>query len=102
MALVKSGSVSIIMKNGISTGILPADTLSGSYKSNGAHSLFVTAKDGVKRVIHDMEDVSRDLSEVRETFLEEEGGSYAYFGRPIGEERYCLFTRYQRNLCGLE
>lgn len=49
-----------------------------------------------------MEVVSRDLTEVREIFLEEDGGSYAYFGRPIGEDRYCLFTRYKGNLCGLQ
>jgi hypothetical protein len=46
--------------------------------------------------------VSRDLEEVRETFLERDGGSYMYFGRPLGEKYYCLFTRYKGNLCGLE
>lgn len=46
--------------------------------------------------------VSRDLEEVRETFLEKDGGSYAYFGRPLGEKYYCLFTRYKGNLCGIE
>jgi hypothetical protein len=102
MALVESGSSMILVKNGIPLGALSEGTLSGSYKSNGAHSLFITEKDWIKKVVHDMEVVSRDLSVVRETFLEEEGGSYAYFARPIGEERYCLFTRYQRNLCGLE
>jgi hypothetical protein len=76
--------------------------VSGSYISNGAHSLFVTEKEGIKKVIHDMEVVSRDLQEVRETFIEEDGGSYTYFGRPIGENTYCIFTRYRGNLCGLE
>jgi hypothetical protein len=92
----------MIVKNGIAIGTLPSEALTGSYKSNGAHSLFIIEKNGVKKVIHDMEGVSRDLASVRETFLEEDGGSYAYFGKPIGEETYCLFTRYQRNLCGLE
>ena len=101
-AIVASGSESILIKNGTTIGTLPANTLSGSYKSNGSHSLFITMQDGVKRVSHDMEIVSKDLQEVRETFVEEDGGSYAYFGRPIGEDTYCLFTRYKGNLCGLE
>ena len=47
--------------------------------------------------------VSRGLQDVREVFLEKNGGaSYAYFGKPVGEEKWCLFTRYKGNLCGLE
>ena len=102
VALIWSGSESLLVKNGTVIGTLPENTLSGSYKSNGSHTLFITIQDNVKKVSHDMEVVSKDLQEVRETFLEEDGGSYAYFGRPIGEDTYCLFTRYKGNLCGLE
>ncbi len=102
VALVSSGSEKSIIKNGVLVGILPQEYISWSYISNGSHFLYVTEKNGIKKIIHDMEVVSRDLTEVREIFLEEDGGSYAYFGRPIGEDRYCLFTRYKGNLCGLQ
>lgn len=102
ITLVSSGWESSIIKNGIPIWKLPAEYLSGSYRSNGSHFLYITESNGIKKVIYDMEVISRDLTEVRETFLEENGGSYAYFGIPLGEKRYCLFTRYKGNLCGLE
>ena len=102
VALAISGSGRSIIKNGVLAGILPPEYISGSYISNGSHFLYIIEKNGIKKVVHDMEVVSRDLTEVREVFLEEDGWSYAYFGRPLGEERYCLFTRYKGNLCWLQ
>ncbi len=102
IALVSSGSEKSIIKNGIPVWVLPLGYISGSYISNGSHFLYSVEEKGIKKVVHDMEITSRDLSEIREVFLEEDGGSYAYFGRPIWEKRYCLFTRYKWNLCGLE
>ncbi len=43
----------------------------------------------------------RNFEEVRDIFLEKNGGSYAYFARPVGESKWCLFTRYKGNICGL-
>lgn len=46
--------------------------------------------------------LDRKLEEIREVFIEQSASGFAYFGRPQGESRYCLFTRYRGNLCGLE
>ena len=102
IALVSSGSGKSIIKNGTFVWNLPLTYISGSFISNGSHFLYRIEEKWVKKVVHDMEVVSRDLAEVREVFLEKDGGSYTYFGRPIGEKRYCIFTRYKGNLCGLE
>jgi hypothetical protein len=45
---------------------------------------------------------NNDFDEVREIFIQEDGNSYTFFARPVGDARYCLFTRYRGNLCGLE
>ena len=100
--LVNSWSERVLIKNDIILWALPTTYLSGSYKSNWSHSIFVTETWGIKKVVYDLESVSRDLQDIREIFLEADGSSYAYFGQPIGEEKYCLFTRYKGNICGLE
>ncbi len=100
--LASSWSEDIIIKNNNILWVLPPEYLTGSYRSNGSHTIFVVEKWGVKKVVYDLEPVSRDLQNVREVFLEADGTSYAYFGQPIGEEKYCLFTRYKWNICGLE
>lgn len=46
--------------------------------------------------------LDRKLDEIREIFLEKNSSGFAYFGRPQGEEKYCIFTRYRGNLCGFE
>ena len=103
MALVSTGWNMIIVKNGEYHAPFPNEWLSGSYISNWVNSAFITKDShGIKKVAFNTEIVSRDLEEIRELFLEEEGSSYAYFGKPIGEDTYCLFTRYKWNLCGLE
>lgn len=102
MVLALSGADTIVMKDGRLMHTLSTDALTGSYISNGAHFLYLIEKSGIKKVLHDMLPVSRDLESVRETFLARDGGSYMYFGQPLGEKYYCLFTRYKGNLCGLE
>ena len=77
--LVQSGSEKFIIKNNLTPLLLPQGTISGSFMWNGSHFLFITEKDGIKKVYHDMLTVSRDLQEVRESFLEKDWGSYAYF-----------------------
>ncbi|GAB0174783.1 MAG: hypothetical protein HHAS10_06620 [Candidatus Altimarinota bacterium] len=101
--LAKSGSETSMIRNNINIGVLPKNTQTGTYNSNGSHSIYATYEAGVFEVHLDTNKVSRDLQDVREIFIEENGGdSYAYFGKPVGEEKWCLFTRYKGNLCGLE
>lgn len=93
----------IIVRNDIAIGKLPNITLSGTYTSNGAHSIYATKEKENIEVHLDSSRISRWLSEVREVFLEKNGGgSYAYFWKPVGDDKWCLFTRYKGNLCGLE
>ena len=74
----------------------------GTYESNGSHFLYVIEKDGEYRIVYDGSIIQGDFEEVRETFLERSGNSYGYFARPLGEKKYCLFTRYRGNICGLD
>ena len=101
MSIVEqSGSLSVV-ENGKTVYIFSTWWDLGTYTSNGSHFLWVQKKNGLNHVIYDGKTVWRDLEEVRELFLEKDGWSYAYFGRPLGEEKYCLYTRYKWNLCGL-
>jgi WD40-like Beta Propeller Repeat len=50
----------------------------------------------------DGQKIGNTYDEIREVFLEKNGGSYAYFARPLGSSTYCLYTRYRGNICGLE
>lgn len=67
---------------------------------NWLHSMSGVESNGKKRIVFDGELLWRELEEIRETFIGNDG-SYAYFWRPLGETKYCLFTRYKGNKCGL-
>jgi hypothetical protein len=56
----------------------------------------VTNDKTTQEVHFDTGPISHDLQDVREVFLDQNGGgSYAYFAKPVGEEKWCLFTRYK-------
>ncbi len=67
---------------------------------NWIHSMSGIENNEKKKLIFDGDLLWRDLEEVREIFIGNDW-SYAYFGRPLGEVKYCLFTRYKWNKCGL-
>lgn len=67
---------------------------------NWVHSMSGVESNGKKKLIFDGDLLWRDLEEVREIFIGNDW-SYAYFGRPLWETKYCLFTRYKWNKCGL-
>lgn len=101
MALVRSESGTYIVKNGHPLSLLDESYLSGTYQSNGSHSVWISRKDALSTLIYDGARVGAEYDEIREVFLEENGGYYAYFARPKGEKHYCLITKYHGNLCGL-
>ncbi len=68
---------------------------------NGTYSMSGIENNGIKKLIFNNDILGRELEEVREIFISD-NGTYAYFGRPLGESKYCLFTRYKWNKCGLE
>lgn len=53
-------------------------------------------------MVYDSGVFKNQFEEVRELFIEKNGNSYAFFARPLGDKKYCLFTRYRGNLCGLD
>ena len=83
MAVVESSGSKLIIKNGEIVGTLGEGYITGSYRSNGSHSIALMEKNGLKHILYDGNVVGRDLEEIRETFLEKDSGSYAYFGRPL-------------------
>ncbi len=76
--------------------------ISGSYQSNGSHSVYKIRKEGAYLLAYDGEILTQSYDEIREIFLEKNGGYYAYFARPLGGTEYCLFTKYRGNICGLD
>ncbi len=68
---------------------------------NGTESLYAVERDGMIELIHNGTILDRKFDEIREVYLDTDGGGYAYFGRPLGESSYCIYTRYRGNLCGL-
>ncbi len=103
MVLAKSLSGNLqIIKNGKDIETIQDWYQTWSYQSNGSHSIYATEKDTIKTIIYDWAPLQKRFSEVREIFLEKSGNSYAYFAKPVGENSYCLFTRYRWNICGLD
>jgi hypothetical protein len=92
----------MIIKNWVVLENMREGYIRGTYRSNGSHSLYVIAKENGFRIVYDGSIIQGDFEEVRETFLEKSGNSYGYFARPLGEKKYCLFTRYRGNICGLD
>lgn len=90
-----------ILKNNIKTIMLEKGYISGTLRMNGSDSIYAIEQDGVIKLIYNGSIIDKKFDEVREIFLEENGTGYAYFWRPLGENTYCLYTRYKGNLCGL-
>ncbi len=68
---------------------------------NMLHTMSGEIHNGIIRLTYDGQLINRDLEEVRELYLGDDW-SYAYFARPLGEKRFCIFTRYRWSLCGLD
>lgn len=68
---------------------------------NGTESIYAVEQDSAIELIHNGAILDRKFDEIREIYLHADGGGYVYFGRPLGEQSYCLYTRYRGNLCGL-
>lgn len=102
LMIVRSGQKYSLIKNQTHKILLPQTVLPESTLSNGIHSLLISQEKWVKNVLYDGTTTDKDLQEIRERFLARDGSSYAYFGKPLWEEKWCLFTRYQGNMCGLE
>jgi hypothetical protein len=95
MALISSDDTYLVYKNKniVYTGSNPS--IRTSWKSNGSNFISLEKKENIYRINFNGGILPKELEEVRELFLEENGGSYAYFARPIGEKKWCLFTRYR-------
>ena len=68
---------------------------------NGNDSIYAVEHDGVMELIHNNKLLDRKFDEIREIFIERSNNAFVYFGRPLGEKTYCLYTSYRGNLCGL-
>lgn len=76
--------------------------VTGSFQSNGSSSIYKNKYQNAETIAHNGIEFNNQFDEIREIFLEKNGNSYAFFARPRGESRYCLFTRFRGNLCGLD
>lgn len=91
-----------IFKNGTNIWDFKTWYVTGSYQSNGSHFIYTVREWDIYRIVYDGIFISGKYEEIREIFLEKSGNSYAFFGRPLWEKKYCLFTRYRGNICGIE
>lgn len=102
MALVSDpDGIRSIMKNGVKIETIWTGYIEGTLRMNGTDSIYAVEKDGAIELIYDWAVIDRKFDEIREIFLDADSGGYVYFGRPLGEQSYCLYTRYRGNLCGL-
>jgi hypothetical protein len=99
---VTLSGATVIIKNGETIETMRINYILGTYKSNGSHFVYVIGKEGWYKIVYDWSIIQGEFEEVREIFLEKNGNSYGYFARPLGEKRYCLFTRYRGNICWLD
>ncbi|MBC7498610.1 hypothetical protein H7170_03105 [Candidatus Gracilibacteria bacterium] len=102
MALIgESDGVRYIIKNDVKIEQIAPGYIEGTLRMNGTESLYAVERDGMIELIHNGTILDRKFDEIREVYLDTDGGGYAYFGRPLGESSYCIYTRYRGNLCGL-
>lgn len=90
-----------IIKNDVKIEQIAPGYIEWTLRMNGTESLYAVERDGVVELIHNGTILDRKFDEIREVYLDTDGGGYVYFGRPLGESTYCIYTRYRGNLCGL-
>jgi hypothetical protein len=93
--------ITYLAKNGNIVETLSPNMIPTTLEINGIDSIYAVEQDGTISIIQNSTLSDRKLDEVREVFLGTRTGGYAYFGRPLWEKNYCLYTRYHGNLCGL-
>lgn len=102
MSLVKETDGSqYIMKNGIKIEKIWSGYIENSLRMNGNSSIYTIEENGYIELVFNGKIMDRKFDEIREIFLDRESDEYTYFGRPLGEQTYCLYTRYRGNLCKL-
>jgi hypothetical protein len=102
MALVQeSDGMKYIIKNDVKIEQMAPGYIEGTLKMNGTESIYAVGRDGIVELIHNGAILDRKFDEIREIYLDTDGGGYTYFGRPLGESSYCIYTRYRGNLCGI-
>jgi len=62
-----------IVKNGIPIWQIEPGYISGSYRSNGSHSIYKIQKENAYILIYDGEALPQKYDEIREVFLEKNG-----------------------------
>lgn len=90
-----------IMKNGVKIEKIGTWYIEWTLRMNGTESIYTSEHDNAIELVQNGTILDRKFDEIREIFLDRDGGGYTYFGRPLGEQSYCLYTRYRGNLCGL-
>lgn len=93
----------IVIKDGVVIHTISADYVRGTLQLNGSDVIYAihNTDDESYSIVINGSVLDRRLAEIREVFLEKNTNGYAYFGRPKGEDTYCLFTRFKGNLCGI-
>lgn len=96
--------VKMVVKNGTVIHTIREEYVQGTLRMNAYNVLYAikNTDDESFSLVMNGAILDRRLDEIREIFLEQNSSGFAYFGRPQGENRYCFFTRYRGNLCGLE
>lgn len=102
MILILSWGVYSIYKNNEKIHTILDGLIEKSYQSNGEHFFYARTRSDSIEAWYDGNKIQTKLDEVREVYLSRDGGAYGFFGRPLGEKKYCLFTRYSGNLCGFD
>lgn len=94
----------MVVKNGTVIHTIREEYMQGTLRMNAYNVLYAikNTDDESFSLVMNGAVLDRRLDEIREIFLEQNSSGFAYFGRPQGENRYCFFTRYRGNLCGLE
>lgn len=93
----------MVVKNNTVVHTMYPSYVQGTLRMNTSDVIYaIQNDDGSFSIVLNGMILERKLEEIREVFIEQNASGFAYFGRPQGESRYCLFTRYRGNLCGLE
>jgi hypothetical protein len=88
-----------IIKNKVVIEEIQDNVIEESIQLNGRNSIYAIEQDWSIWLVYNWVMLDRKFDEIREIYLEKNSDWYVYFGRPLWERTYCLYTRYRGNIC---
>ena len=99
MYLSSKNGKSVIIKNWSPIQELPNNIILKTLQFNWKNFIYAIEQDWSIWLVYNGILLDRKFDEIREIYLDKNSDWFVYFGRPLWEKTYCLYTRYRGNIC---